>query len=234
MRILHVHDFGALSNEVGTLLRSMVFSVDSVPSIEEATEILATNSYDVAIVDIDELPYECIEELPRLRSSDPSMQVIVCGSPTSLGDVTEAIEKGAQDFVLRPVRPLELRIRIMQAAALSAGSSSEALNVSFGSLQVVMATGEVLIDDAPLDLTPRERGVINSLIRARGNVVAKDQIAQRIFEIDVDASPKAIETYISRLRGKLRGSRMAIETVRGLGYRLVAEEAGASATLSDR
>ena len=222
MRILHIHDFGPLAMKTAGLLRTMVVSVDAVGSVECASDALATNRYDLAIWDVDAVAPEEIERLPDLRARAPEMQVLVCGSSETLPLVVSAIEKGADDFILRPVRPEELKVRIQHVSARlpEQAATKDQLVAEFGPLRLDITQGEASLDGQPLSLTPRERSVLQVLIRARGSVVSKDQIASRVFSLADDAGPQSIETYVHRLRRKADHPAIAIETLRGLGYRL--------------
>jgi two-component system, OmpR family, response regulator TctD len=222
MRILHIHDAGPLATHTTFLLKSMMLAVDGVQSVEAAGDALAANPYDLAILDLDEVPAETIDDLLQLRCAHPGLQFLVCGSGGSLTAVAAAMENGAHDFILRPMQPDELRIRIMRAStggALGPPRRGERRDV-LGPLFLDLVQGEVMLEGKALQLTPRERSVLQVLMRARGNVVSKDQIASRVFSLDDEADPKAIETYIHRLRRKTAHPALAIETVRGLGYRL--------------
>lgn len=206
----------------GALLKSMVVAVDAVSSVECASDALGANSYDLAILDVDAVAPEAVEQLQDLRVRAPEMQILVCGSSETLPLVVAAIEKGADDFILRPVRPEELRVRIQHVSARvrEQVQSKDQLVAEFGPLRLDITQGDVSLDGKPLSLTPRERSVLQVLIRARGSVVSKDQIASRVFTLADDAGPRSIETYVHRLRRKAEHPDICIQTLRGLGYRL--------------
>ncbi|MCV0368094.1 response regulator transcription factor [Filomicrobium sp.] len=222
MRILHIQDFGPLAFQTAALLKTMVVSVDSVGSIACAADALEANKYDLTIWDVDAVSPEAIDKLPDLRARSPKTQVLICGSNETIQIVVAAIEKGADDFILRPVRPDELRIRIQQASARAPDLSNGRESSEFGPLRIDITQGDVSVDGVSLNLTPRERSVLHVLMRARGNVVSKDQIAARVFSLNEDADPQSIETYVHRLRRKVDHPAFTIETLRGLGYRLTA------------
>jgi DNA-binding response OmpR family regulator len=107
-------------------------------------------------------------------------------------------------------------------SALSALRGDRAANVlECGPLRLQVNTGEVSLDGRSIEVTPRERAVLQILLRERGNVVSKPYIASRVFSMDDDATPSAIETYVSRLRRKVAHPGIQIRTVHGLGYLLV-------------
>lgn len=222
MKILHIHGYGPLGAQMAALLRPMAVSMDAVNSIESAQDALAANTYDLTVWDVDAVEPAAVSRLPALRAGSPDMRILVCGSGATLTVLAEAVAKGADDFILRPVRPDELRIRVQQITARSPERSA-CLHQSvteFGPLRLDTAQGEALLDGKPLSLTPRERSVLQVLIRACGNVVSKDHIASRVFSLNDDAGPQSIETYVHRLRRKAEHPAIAIQTLRGLGYRL--------------
>lgn len=222
MKILHIQDYGPQAAAMAALLRPMAVSLDCVNSIESAQDALAANTYDLAIWDVDAVGPEAISTLPELRAGSPDMRILICGSSTTLPVVAEAVARGADDFILRPVRPDELRIRVQQISAKGPERSAyqQPSVAEFGPLRLDTAQGEALLDGKPLSLTPRERSVLQVLIRACGNVVSKDHIASRVFSLNDDAGPQSIETYVHRLRRKAEHPDIAIQTLRGLGYRL--------------
>lgn len=225
MKILHIHDAGPLSSQTNVVLQSMIVTVDNALTADEAGEVLAINSYDLAIWDLDANSPDTgntpPKVLPHLRSVAPEMQILVCGSNDSLPLVTAAIQNGAHDFILRPMRPDELRLRVLQIAARPSAATAVANPTSeYGPLVIDIARGDVVLDGRPIEVTPRERSVLQVLVRANGRLASKDQIASSIFTLDEETDPKSIETYIHRLRKKTKHPDLAIETVRGLGYRL--------------
>lgn len=222
MKILHIQDYGPLAAQMAALLRPMVVSLDTVNSIESAQDALAANTYDLTIWDVDAVEPDAIGRLPELRAGSPNMRILVCGSSTTLPVVAEAVARGADDFILRPMLPDELRIRVQQITAKTSERSTfqQQPVTEFGPLRLNIAQGEASLDGKPLSLTPRERSVLQVLIRACGNVVSKDHIASRVFSLTDDAGPQSIETYVHRLRRKAEHPDIAIQTLRGLGYRL--------------
>lgn len=200
----------------------MELAIDSVRSLDEASDAVATHAYDLALIDLDDVSVEGAVALPQLRAEAPAMQVLVCGSANNFQAVATAMHNGAHDFILRPMRSEEMRLRILRAC--SQDSAQAHINVTpadaFGPIKFDHLRGEVLLEGNHVELTPRERSVLQVLVRSNGNIVSKDTIADKVFSMDDEADPKAIETYIHRLRRKVRHPLLKIETVRGLGYRL--------------
>lgn len=216
---------GAVHAEL--LLRQMDYAVDKIASVEEAGEALALNGYDLMALDLDSIDEDVGACLRAARSADAQLRVLVLAGRDSMDAVAAVLTQGADDFLIKPIDPTELRLR---ASHLSARRSDKAAAVmELGPLQVHVNTGEVLLDGSPVEVTPRERAVLHILLRETGKAVGKDYIASRIFSMDNEATPAAIETYISRLRRKLAHPRIQIRTVHGLGYLLVETAATAAA-----
>ncbi len=225
MRILHINETSQRSSEISGLLRSMVLSIDHAVSLAEAEELIETNNYDVTIIELDAVATGDLKELTRFSSNRMAPQVIACASQDSVDKIATAMDCGASDFVMLPIRPSEFKLRINRAAIQENQTSGfeKSQTAVFGPLQMNIASGEVWYEDEQLELTPRERTVLQVLIRSRGAAVEKATIASRVFSLDEDANPKAIELYVHRLRKKLAKKDISIETVRGLGYRLSTE-----------
>lgn len=226
MRILHINETGQRGSEISGLLRSMVLSIDHAVSLAEASELIETNSYDVTIIELDTVATGDLKELTRFSSNRMAPQVIACASQDSVDKIARAMDCGASDFVMLPIRPSEFKLRINRAAIQDNNQPvgfAKSPTAEFGPLQMDIASGEVWYGQEHLDLTPRERTVLQVLIRARGASVDKATIASRMFSMDEDANPKAIELYVHRLRKKLAKKNVTIETIRGLGYRLSSE-----------
>jgi two-component system response regulator TctD len=205
---------GAVQAEL--MLRQIDFAVDKAASVEEAVEALAVNAYDLLVADLDAIEGGVAPLLRAARVSSPQVRLLVMAARERMDSVAMALEHGADDFVVKPVDPAELRLRVHN---LSARRSERAV-LECGPLKLHLDTGEVSLDGKPLEVTPRERAVLQILLRESGKAVGKDYIASRIFSMDNEATPAAIETYVSRLRRKLAHPHVQIRTVHGLGYML--------------
>jgi two-component system response regulator TctD len=218
---------GAVHAEL--MLRQMDFAVDKAASVEDAVEALAVNGYDLLVADLDTIDGSSIGQCLRAaRASDAQLRLLVMAARERMDGVAAALERGADDFLIKPVDPSELRLRVHN---LSARRSDKAV-LECGPLKLHVNTGEVSLDGKPVEVTPRERAVLQILLRESGNAVGKDFIASRIFSMDNEATPTAIETYVSRLRRKLAHPRVQIRTVHGLGYLLARTPASVAAALA--
>jgi DNA-binding response OmpR family regulator len=199
------------------MLRQMDFAVDRVTSAEEADEALAVNAYDLLVADLDAIDGGISPLYRAARASSPQLRLLVIAARERIDSVGAALEHGADDFLIKPVDPAELRLRLNN---LSARRSEDRAVLQCGPLRLHLNTGEVSLDGKLVEVTPRERAVLQILLRESGTAVGKDYIASRVFSMDNEATPSAIETYVSRLRRKLAHPQVQIRTVHGLGYLL--------------
>ncbi len=224
MRILHINSSAPFASQVAVILEQLEAVVDTAPSIDTAADALAVEGYDIALWDADQGTEGDVEKIKEIRTRYPGMALLVCGSCATSDRLIAAMETGAHDFILKPVRLPELRLRVGCIAAKSSNDEPpiNQLGITHGPLALDMARGEVRLNGQLLELTPRERAVLSVLIRNKGGLVSKEQIASRVFSLNDEATARSIETYIHRLRRKLNEADIEINTVRGLGYRLEA------------
>ncbi|MEL7049552.1 MAG: response regulator transcription factor, partial [Pseudomonadota bacterium] len=135
--------------------------------------------------------------------------------------LSDAIRQGADDFLVQPIDFDELKLRLQCSLAHRPRTgTSNSLTIECGPLKLDLDTNEIFLEDAYLDLTPRERGVLSVLMKNCNKVTSKDQIAGQIFTLDEQVETRTIETYVYRLRKKLAHPDLELATMRGLGYRL--------------
>jgi two-component system response regulator TctD len=220
MRILQLGDASIASTRLTVAVKQLDCAVDVIGGAQAAQEALRLAKYDLLIADFDrDLGADVLLDLIKTtRATRPSVAIIACGSRAALDWVVAGLGVGADDFVLRPIDGDELRIRI--STLLARRPEREAVILECGPLRLDMVSRQVLLDGNNVDLTPRERSVLQVLLRNRGRVVAKEDIASRVFSMDEEVAPQAIETYVHRLRRKTKHPGISIKTMRGVGYLL--------------
>jgi len=230
MRVLLLQGTMRAAAHVELAIQQLDFAVDKVASADDAHAALAVNGYDLVVADLDSLEEDAGELLRRARSADAGPRLLVLAGRDRLDAIAAALAQGADDFQVKPIDPGELRLRLSH---LSARRRTKGANVlEYGPLRLHLDTRDVSLDGKSVELTPRERAVLQILMREGGNVVSKDYIASRIFSMDDNAAPSAIETYVSRLRRKVTHPDLQIRTVHGLGYLLARISAAGAAALA--
>lgn len=217
MRVLLVEDDEIISVAIRRGLRSESFIVDHVKSAEKARDVLKTEDFDLALVDIG-LPGENgVSLLRHLRKSGHTIPVLMVTARDSALDRIETLDIGADDYLVKPFLLPELAARCRAVVRRTRALASSEIRI--GDLYMDLAGHVALIKDIPLDLTKREWCVLEALALRAGRIVSKDKLLQLIASWDQEPSINSVEIQVSRLRAKM-GTTVAVRTIRGLGYRL--------------
>jgi DNA-binding response OmpR family regulator len=217
MRVLVVEDNDLVADALTMGLGAAGFAVDRSASAEAAQHALAAEHFDLLVVDVGLPGEDGLSLVRRLRGRGSTQPVLILTARDTLAIKVEALNLGADDFLLKPFEQDELIARcraLIRRANLYAGEQ-----VNLGGLRLDVAGRTLRINDTPVELTGREWLVLECLVLNSGRVVSKDRLQQAIAGFDQALTPNAVEVYVSRVRAKV-GDAAIIRTVRGLGYRL--------------
>lgn len=218
MRILLIEDNRELADWLSRLLQRSRYVVDCAHDGIDADAALATQDYDLIILDIGLPQMSGLELLRRFRQRRGVTPVIILTANDAVSSRVAGLDAGADDYLVKPFEPDELEARIR--AQLRRRQDSRTAQVSFGALMLETDARRFTLDGVQLDLTAREFSVLEALILAGGRVVPKAKLTGTVFGFDDDATDNALEIYVHRVRKKLGGSSVSIGTLRGLGYAL--------------
>ncbi|MCC7487490.1 MAG: response regulator [Burkholderiales bacterium] len=218
MRILIVEDEPLLADGLTRSLRQSDYAVDCVADGATADHVLATQSYDLVILDLGLPQLDGYEVLRRLRHRGSRAPVLVLTARDTLEDRVKGLDLGADDFLSKPFELAELEARVR--ALIRRGQSGGGSLLAHGALTLDTAGRRALLEGEPLDLSARELGVLEVLMLRAGRVVNKEQLAEQLYGWDEEVGANAIEVYVHRLRRKLETAGVRIRTIRGLGYLL--------------
>lgn len=218
MRILVVEDNLTLAEGLCTVLRGDGYAVDTVHDGVSAEAVLRTQSYDLAVLDLNLPEMDGLELLRTLRARQASTAVIVLTARGALEDRVRGLDLGADDYMTKPFDVSELEARIRALLRRQAGLRGA--RVSFGPVVLDLNTRTASSEGRPLDIPARELSVLETLMLKSGKVVAKEAIIQSLSAFDDDLSSNAVEQYASRLRKRLAPFGLTVRTARGLGYYL--------------
>lgn len=218
MRVLIVEDDPVLADGLTRSLRHADYAVDCINDGAEANHVLATQSYDLVILDLGLPKIDGFEVLRHLRHRGIKVPVLVLTARDALQDRVKGLDLGADDYMTKPfdLPELEARVRALIRRGQSGGSSI----LTHGTLALDIAGRRATLNGEPLDLSARELGVLEVLMIRSGRVVGKEQLAEQLYGWDEGVGANAIEVYVHRLRRKLEPAGVAIRTIRGLGYLL--------------
>lgn len=220
MRLLVVEDEADVTETLGAYLRRHRYVVDSADSLEMAREALATNSFDLVILD---------RMLPDGDDTDLIVEARAAGRPhrflllTAMAEVEDKIaglEAGAIDYLGKPFEPRELLARIRNALRSAVVSAPEPRR--FGSLSYDAEAGTFAVEGEPFILRRTEALVLAELMTRPGAMISRQTLEARVYGYDRLVNANSLESQVSRLRRHLaeRASDVRIVAIRGLGYRL--------------
>ena len=180
--------------------------------------------FDVVLLDLTLPGMDGLGVLAEARKSGLSTPVLIATARGTVGDRIMGLNLGADDYLPKPfdLDELEARLRALarrQATQASHLDESDAFNsIELGALRYEKSSGAIYKSEVPLDLTPRERMLLQTLLIRHGHAVAKEKLFELVFEGQTDMQSDAIEVVVYRLRKKLLDSGVSIMTLRGLGY----------------
>ena len=223
MRILVVEDTARIAQAVSARLRGQGHAVDCLASGLEAREVLQYQRYDLILLDLGLPDWDGTALLNWLRKRGDKVPVLVVTARSAVSDRIAALDLGADDYLIKPFDPEELEARIR---ALLRRVQGEAINETrLGRLALDRAARVVRVAERRLDLPQREFRVLEILMAGTGKVLAKEEIADQLFNFDEATGLNAVELYVGRLRRRLAEAEAGIEirTLRGLGYLIEAD-----------
>lgn len=204
-------------------LEGEAFDVTTAGSTHEALTALSYASFDLVLLDV-VLPDGnglALCERIRLKSSVPIIMLTARGE---MSDVIAGLEKGADDYIIKPIElpvvTARIRAQLRRATSLNQ-PSAEVIRV--GELTIDPDARDVMVNGTPARLTTKEFEIISVLAKRAGKVVQKDDILEQIWGLEDERSEKILAVYIRRLRQKLEQNAdepRYLLTVRGFGYKL--------------
>lgn len=222
MRILVVEDNNDLAEGIATSIRQMEHAVDVIGDGLHAEAMLRSEGYDLVVLDLNLPGKDGLEVLKSFRKSDSKVPVLILTARAETQSRVQGLDLGADDYLTKPFHLAELDARVR--ALLRRVQADASPVVTLGPLTFDTVSREACLNGTELQLTRRERGVLEILISAKKRVISKEKIAEHLFSFDDEVNVTAIELYIHRLRKKLAAPGIGIRTIRGLGYSLEVDE----------
>jgi two-component system alkaline phosphatase synthesis response regulator PhoP len=226
-RILVVDD----DREVVRLMRGYLeragYAVQVAYDGDTAWHMLRADRPDLLLLDL-MLPGRDGYEITRLLRSDPHLAhipIIMLTARINDTDKIVGLEMGADDYVTKPYNPREVVARVR--ARLRSRSVSKPNTLQVGRLQMDLDRREVLVDNRPVELTPTEFNLLRILMEQAGYVFTRSELISRGLGADFAGIDRTLDSHIRNLRNKIEPDPrqpIYIQTVYGVGYRLVDEE----------
>jgi two-component system copper resistance phosphate regulon response regulator CusR len=199
-------------------LRANGYTVIAVGNGIDAEAIARDDAFDLMILDLGLPGRDGRQVLRAMRSRGERLPVIILTARDGVDDTVGSLEQGADDYVTKPFRFEELLARIR--LRLRTEPAAETTILTAGAVSLDLRSRRASIDGRTIDLTAREFALLETLLRHAGQVLSREQLLSHVWGYDFDPGSNVVDVYIRYLRRKLGDGR--IETVRGMGYRLVA------------
>ncbi|WP_104131490.1 response regulator transcription factor [Cryobacterium sp. M91] len=221
MKVLLVEDEAAMVDALQRGLTAEGFVTESAMNGVDVLWMAEENNFDVIILDIMLPGLSGYEVCQRLRAGGSTVPILMLTAKDGEYDEADALDLGADDFLSKPFSFVVLLARLR--ALLRRAPADREPVLTAGRIRLDPAARRCWRGEEEVTLTAREFSLAEFLVRRKGQVVSRNTIAEHVWDSDLDVDSNVIEVYIGYLRRKLDDgrTRRLIETVRGIGYRLI-------------
>jgi DNA-binding response OmpR family regulator len=215
-RILIVEDEPGMAGFLDKGLSSRGYATKVVSKGSNALAIATEADFDLVILDLGLPDVEGLSVVRELRRRGERLPILVLTAREDLRDKVEGLDAGADDYVTKPFKLEELLARVR--VQLREGRSAEPTVLEASGITLDVRTRRAMVEGELVDLTAREFTMLETFMHHAGQVLSREQLLAHVWGYDYDPGSNVVEVYIRYLRRKLGED--AIETVRGMGYRL--------------
>lgn len=216
MRILVVEDDADLNRLLCTALKEAGYVVDSAKDGEEGHFLGDTEPYDAVILDLGLPEMDGLTVLEKWRKAGRMMPVLILTARDRWSEKVSGFDAGADDYVTKPFYTEEILARVRALLRRAAGIATSEIEI--GPLRLDTRAARVTINGNPVKLTSLEYRLLAYLAHHKGRVVSRTELVEHLYDQDFDRDSNTIEVFVGRIRKKLGVN--AIQTLRGLGYKL--------------
>lgn len=219
MRVLLAEDDAHLAELVRVTLAAAAFVVDLEHDGETVFARGKTEDFDAVLLDLGLPSLDGLTVLKRWRSAGRTMPVVILTARSQWEERVEAIEAGADDYLVKPFRMEELLARLR--AVLRRSNGFAAAPIRFGPFVLDTRLMQLTRDGTPVELTPQEYKLVAYLAFHRGRVVSQLTLSEHIYQQEYERSSNSIEVLVGRLRRRIGAD--VVKTRRGFGYYIEAD-----------
>src|SRR5215216_7584589 len=197
------------------------FRTESAKDGEAALEKVARLQPALVVLDVMLPKLDGFEVCRRLRSTQNSPAILMLTARDEDIDKILGLELGADDYLTKPFNPRELVARIKAILRRSERQADDSAPIHLGDLTIDPARREARVDSRSLDLRTQEFDLLLALAEHRGLVLSREQILQKAWGFDFYGQTRTVDVHFAHLRRKIESSNVKIETVTGVGYKLL-------------
>lgn len=230
--ILVVEDEIEIRDLIVLHLKRAGYSVDAVGSAEEAAKQLEKQKYELVVLDW-MLPGASGLEIAkkiRAKSDRDDLAILMVTARAEANDIVEGLDAGADDYLSKPFEPQVLIARVKalfrrhRRSPENSSTPAKSETFSIGQLRIDANTYEVKCGSEAIQLTPSEFKLLQTLAQNQGRVLTRESLIEHVQGEGVSVVGRTVDTHVFGLRKKLKDCADVIETVRGVGYRVKANE----------
>ncbi|KXK26913.1 MAG: Transcriptional regulatory protein TcrA [candidate division WS6 bacterium OLB20] len=218
MKLLLIEDEEQIGLPLKRFLEKQGFAVDYYTDGAVGQKEAQVNAYDCIILDLNLPGKDGLEVAASLRKAENTTPVLMLTARSQQYDKISGFEHGADDYVTKPFHLKELLLRIQALIRRNSHDRREVLRA--GNIEVIPAQRVVTRNGTAVDLTAKEFGILEYLIRNGGRPVSQEELLEHVWDSEVDSFTQTVKTTIKTLRQKIDPQKSLIETVRGAGYRI--------------
>ncbi len=224
MRLLVVEDDKKIASFLEKGLRESGFSVDVCHDGIDGLSLALTEPYEAAVIDVMLPGLDGLDLIERIRTRGVTIPVLILSARQSVDDRIEGLQRGGDDYMVKPFSFNELLARI-QALLRRGRKVLHSGIISVGELQLDPLKREVRRQGEKIELPTKEYALLDLMMRNPGRVLSKTSILEQIYEYNFDPQTNVIDVLVCRLRNRIdkEYDNKLIHTVRGMGYVLRTE-----------
>ena len=226
--ILLVDDEPSIIQLARLYLEREGFRIHSVNDGEAALDAVSREHPALVVLDVMLPKLDGFEVCRRLRASNNPAAILMLTARDEDIDKILGLELGADDYLTKPFNPRELVARVKAILRRGDRKTDDASPIHLGNLIIDPARREVRLDSSRLSLRTQEFDLLLTLAEHRGLVLSREQILQKAWGFDFYGQTRTVDVHVAHLRKKLEASNVKIETVTGVGYKLVVQPNGIS------
>lgn len=202
MRILVVEDERVLCDAIARSLRNLAYSVDCSYDGSQALEMLAVETFDLVVLDLN-LPHaDGMTVLKALRKDDRETKVLILSARCEVADKVAGLDAGANDYLTKPFHLDELAARI-RSLTLRRFTQDDVV-LTCGNLCFNTKLRTAAVGDEVLSLTRKETGILEYLMLNQGRPISQEELIEHVWDSSVNSFSNSVRVHISSLRKKLR------------------------------
>lgn len=218
--ILMIEDDLELAEILTEFLEQYEFKVRTEDDPFNALSVLKLEPFDLVILDLTLPGMDGLEVCAAIRERQ-NIPIIISSARSDVHDKVKALELGADDYLPKPYDPRELEARIGSVLRRSQNSTRSPEEIFEPSdYKLNEASMVISYKNHDLDLTNAEYGILGFMVKKQGTVVSREDLIHNVSAINEDSSNKSIDVMVGRIRNKL-GDKSLIESIRGIGYKLL-------------